>query len=632
MSFLAPAGLFLLALAIPIILLWMFRQRREPLEVPTNFLWRRAAEEERVSPVIRKLLRSLLLFLQLLAILLLALAGAQAVLDLTLEGRSRRVIILLDHSASMGAIEEDGRTRLDRAKGKIRELLGNFRRADRAMLVTFHRTARIVSGFTEDEDALAASLTGISASDAGTDPAVALALADAATAALPEGAVEVFLLSDGAFPALPELPGRLKEAPFSFIALGEATENAGIVGLDVSTGLSREPHAFLRVANAGDEPVTRTLSLLRGDDTLDAREVAIAARAVTPVSLDLTAWGPGAYEVRLEPGDALPADDVVRFVVRDVVFRRILVVTQGNRVLERLKSLHPTLEIYAIEPDGMPPDVGRFDLTIFDGVTPEGIIPGRGTLAPSAVWIDCVPKGGPVSLGLQLRNPDIVDWNRDHPLNRDTDWSEVLVASASPIDVAGRAVTLVEINAGPIAVALPGPGTRLVLGFRLQDSSLPLRLAFPIFFANVLESAFRQGSSGERGYVPSVSTFVRSLPPGATSPEVETAAGARVTLLPLPDGSVTFSGTDRAGFYSLRWAGDPPGDEVFAVSLTDEAEVDIRPRRAVEVAGVKKKSNPAAIEANFPLRRTLLLLTLLVLVLEWMIWLRGGRRRAPPRV
>ena len=78
MSFLAPAGLFLLACSVPIILLWMFRQRREPLEVPTNFLWRRAAEEERVSPVIRKLLRSLLLFLQLLAILLLALAGAPA--------------------------------------------------------------------------------------------------------------------------------------------------------------------------------------------------------------------------------------------------------------------------------------------------------------------------------------------------------------------------------------------------------------------------------------------------------------------------------------------------------------------------------------------------------------------------
>ena len=46
--------------------------------------------------------------------------------------------------------------------------------------------------------------------------------------------IEVFLFSDGAFPALPELPGRLKEAPFSFVGIGKATENAGIVGIDAS--------------------------------------------------------------------------------------------------------------------------------------------------------------------------------------------------------------------------------------------------------------------------------------------------------------------------------------------------------------------------------------------------------------
>jgi hypothetical protein len=68
------------------------------------------------------------------------------------------------------------------------------------------------------------------------------------------------------------------------------------------------------------------------------------------------------------------------------------------------------------------------------------------------------------------------------------------------------------------------------------------------------------------------------------------------------------------------------------VTLTDEAEVDIRPRNAVELAGEKKESDPSAVEANFPLRRTLLALAIAVLCLEWLLWLRGGRRRAPPRV
>jgi len=635
-SFLAPAGLFLLALAVPIILLWMFRQRREPLVVPTNFLWRRAAEEQRVSPVIRNLIRSILLLLQLLAILLLALAGANAVLDLAFEGRSRRIVILLDRSASMGTVEGDGEgngeTRLDTAKDRIRDLLGNFRRADRAMLVTFHKTARIASGFTEDEDAVAALLPGIVPADSGTDPAVALRVADAALAALPAGAAEVFLFSDGAFPGLPELPARLADAPFTFVGVGEAKENAAIVGIDVETGLERESRVFLRIANAGDEPLTRTVTLSTGDDAIDARDVTIAPRSVSPIGFDRGDRGAGAWEVRLTPGDALPADDVARFIRREVVFRRILVVTEGNPVLERLKKLHPTLEIYAIGADGTPPDVGRFDLTIFDGIVPEKIVPGQGSLGPSAVWIDCVPPESGIALGVRLRNPDLVDWNRNHPLNRDADWSEVLVAAASVIDAGERAVPLVEVNAGPVAVALPGPGTRIVLGFRLEESNLPLRLAFPIFFANLLESAFRQGSAGERGYVPGGDLYSRALPPGTDSAAVENPAGVTLDLTLLPDGSVAFADTDLAGYYGLSWDGDLPGEEVFAVSLTDEAEADIRPRSSVEMAGETKESDPTSVEANFPLRRTLLGLVLAVLLLEWLLWLRGGRRRAPPRV
>jgi hypothetical protein len=75
-----------------------------------------------------------------------------------------------------------------------------------------------------------------------------------------------------------------------------------------------------------------------------------------------------------------------------------------------------------------------------------------------------------------------------------------------------------------------------------------------------------------------------------------------------------------------------PGETTFAVSLLDEAEADIRPRKELEVAGERKKSDPAAVQANFPLRRTLLLLALAVLLAEWLVWLRGGRKRAAPRV
>ena len=112
MSFLGPAYLLLGLIAVPIILIWFLRQRREPLTVPTIFLWRRAMEEERVAPILRNLTRSILLLLQLLALLLLVLAAAGAVLNLALGGKSRRVILLVDRCASLGTVEAGGATRL----------------------------------------------------------------------------------------------------------------------------------------------------------------------------------------------------------------------------------------------------------------------------------------------------------------------------------------------------------------------------------------------------------------------------------------------------------------------------------------------------------------------------------------
>jgi hypothetical protein len=632
MSLLAPMGLLLLTLAVPIILLWMFRQKREPVEVPTNFLWRKAAEEERVSPIIRNLLKSLLLFLQLAAILLFALAASDVVLDLRLEGKARRVILLLDRSASMATIEGVGRTRLDMAREKIETLLSTFRGGDRAMLVTFHKSARIVSGFTEDEETLMAVLRGIRPTDAGTDPAEALRVAEAASAALPKGSAEILLFSDGAFPPIEALPEGLADSSFTFVGLGEKEQNAGITDLDLSAGLETPARLYVRVANPGLIELTRTLTLQRGDATLDAREATLAAGSTRKIVFDLAPWGPGAFEVRLDPADDFPADDVARAVLATTKYRRILVVTEGNDTLDRLKDLHPMLEVYAIAPGDPSPGLDRIDLTIFDGFSPEGIVPGEGRISNAALWLDCVPPGSGVTLAERLTNPVLVDWDRDHPLNRSVDWGEVLVAEASPVQAPVGAVPLLETTEGPLLAALPGAGLRVVAGFRLENSSMPLRLAFPIFFANLLENAFREGSAERQGYIRTGEVFQRPLPTGAAEIRIATPDGREVPLEPLPDDTVAYSDTERAGFYRVLWSGGETGEQPLAVSLLDPAETAIAPREVLEIGKDRKVSDPGAVEANYPLRRLLLVLALLVLLAEWLVWLRTGRRRTAPKI
>lgn len=631
MSFLAPAFLLAFLLAIPIVLLWFFRRKREELVVPTNFLWRKALDEERISPVLKRLVTSILLFLQLLALSILVLAAAEAVLDFRVGGAARTVVLLLDTSASMGAAEADG-TRMEIAKARAGELLDRLELADRAMAVAFDREARLLSGFTGDHDALRRMVANLEPRDAGSDPEEALRAAAAAVAGRPTGPVEVYLVSDGAFPAVTELPPGLEDAAFHFVGTGSAAANAGIASTRLETGLESPPRLFATVANTGPAAVSRTLSLVRGEAILDARELSIAAGEIAGAAFDLSAAGVGPYELHLEPADALPADDRAYVVYAEPPVRRILLVSDGNPVLERLRDFHPRLEVYRIPPAEVGADVGkgvgRFDLVVFDGVVPDAAVPGTGNLGPSAVYIACSPPDTGAIFGPLVENPDVVDWDRRHPLNRNVDWSDVLVAAAAPIRAGAGAATLVETTGGALVASLPGAGERIVFAFRLEDSNIALRLAFPIFFANLVDRVFHPGGGDGAGCVTAGAPIVRVLPAGQAEAVVADPTGREEAAARLPDGTILFGRTHAAGFYTVEIGATA---ETVAVSLLDEAEIDVAPRPTVNIAGAEIASDPGSVSAHVPLRRPLILAAVAILVAEWALWLRGvGRRRRKP--
>ena len=76
MSLLTPTALALLALSIPILLLWMLKLRRRNVTVSSTMLWSKLLRDREANAPWQKLRRNLLLLLQLaiLAALVLALA------------------------------------------------------------------------------------------------------------------------------------------------------------------------------------------------------------------------------------------------------------------------------------------------------------------------------------------------------------------------------------------------------------------------------------------------------------------------------------------------------------------------------------------------------------------------------
>lgn len=111
------------ALAGGVTLLYILRLRRRRVRVPFAQLWERVLKEKESTSLFRRLKRILSLLLQLLFLLLLVLAlGDPRLSSEVLEGR--HIILLVDTSASMRAIDGEGGTRMAAATRQARSSAG----------------------------------------------------------------------------------------------------------------------------------------------------------------------------------------------------------------------------------------------------------------------------------------------------------------------------------------------------------------------------------------------------------------------------------------------------------------------------------------------------------------------------
>src|ERR1043165_784179 len=146
---LAPWQWGLLGLVPPaIIALYFLKLRRLPLEVPSTYLWSRTIEDLHVNSLWQRLRQSLLLFLQLLVVALIALtllrpgwSGSK------LEGK--RFVFLIDTSASMGATDLPP-SRLDQAKRQAVDFIEEMEAGAVAMVISFSNVAKVEQAFTDN--------------------------------------------------------------------------------------------------------------------------------------------------------------------------------------------------------------------------------------------------------------------------------------------------------------------------------------------------------------------------------------------------------------------------------------------------------------------------------------------------
>src|SRR5262249_20192250 len=148
---LAPWQWAILAAVPPaIIALYFLKLKRQPLEVPSTYLWKRSIEDLHVNSLWQRLRQSLLLFLQLLLVglAMLALVGP-GWKGTKLEGE--RFIFLIDNSASMSATDvDDAADRLAESKKLAENLIDQMSSGMTAMIISFSDRPQVVQEFTDN--------------------------------------------------------------------------------------------------------------------------------------------------------------------------------------------------------------------------------------------------------------------------------------------------------------------------------------------------------------------------------------------------------------------------------------------------------------------------------------------------
>jgi hypothetical protein len=341
MSFLGPLGgsLFLwitVAAGLLAVGAYIIKMRRRRFEVPFSHLWKRVLEQKDANALWKQLKRlmSLLLILAILGLVLFA------ALDPTLgaiDRKARSVVILIDASASMKAMDGDeaGKiSRMEAARRRADSLIDSMGGGDLAMIMKVDGQATPLSRFSSDgpmlhkiihgvtgadrdevraqeaeratraraqqaagqkgDDAPSKLLDGIQASDTPAD--LTRALGAAADALRDRPNPLIVLISDGAYPeaqlglvswdaAAPvAAPAKnlamvdLSKVDVRYMPVGRRSDNVGIIAFNVRRYIANKAayEVYIEVQNFGTEPAHRQLALYNGDTAVDIKRIDLA--------------------------------------------------------------------------------------------------------------------------------------------------------------------------------------------------------------------------------------------------------------------------------------------------------------------------------------------------------------------
>ncbi len=625
-TFAAPAAAWLFALLLPLGAFFFLKLRRPRQEISSLALWQQVLNDARVNSPFQRFKRNILLLLQLLLLALLALAATQPVWHRG-PAHAHRLPVLVDCSASMAALDKPGgASRLDEAKRRARELIEHLLPGQEICLISFAQTAHKLTGFTDDTRALLAALASIQIEDVPGSVEDALRLAQALNRTTPFD--ETVVLSDGNFPAQANFDLSFK---LNYQRLPAGGPNLGIVACN-----ARRPAAenrwevFVEVVGSATASDGAQIELSHDSAVLATERIAATTTGGKPSArLTFSVDGNQSMDlrVRLVPDgfDSLAADNTAFLTLPAIRPLAVYAAPTLGSWRHALRALDG-IRVYPPEdPADKEAPPAAYDLAIVD----------QPDAAPANTRMVCTVGFLPVDveklLTVETASSGVVDWRRDAPLLQHVELADLVLSEQPTVrpnvtdgDFANAGYdVLIQGTRGPLLLTKRDDSRQTVHWlFHPDRSTLPYRVGFPVFIANLVGAAMK-----ENGLADAEAAHTGALAPLTAPPsrvyEIAGPAGVRVQARSDEHGTLSGVNAPTVGEYRVLDGGTERarvGVGLLSVAETTLDGVDtIRFSEQLSVA-----AQTTTLRTDRPVWFPLALAAFGLLLFEWWFYQRRG--------
>ncbi len=437
------------------------------------------------------------------------------------------------------------------------------------------------------------------------------------------------IISDGGLPAQLPVPttGELRYVP-----IGASDDNIGFGALALRATNDDQPQLLASIENYSSQPKAATLSLFLDDELFHARQITVPANSTETVVMD--AWGADVLRAELSPLsgtdqlDSFAVDNVAWTVFRPPVTGGVLYVSEdGNLFVEQVLAALPQVAAFrANDVNTLPED--PFDVYIFDGVVPQQWPDGETLLINPPVGNTLIDVGEAQAVA------GAVDVQQtDHPIQRFLDWRDIQFGAYSALqpNPTSGLQTLVTLNGDPIVVAGTIERRRIVvLGFDIRQTDLPLQIAFPILFSNLIEWLTPSTVIEAAGDIVRPGDAVTIRPDIAADEIAILPPNSDPIFVPATASEIVYTDTNTPGVYWVA-AGNPDTDTLvdgnfFAVNLYSALESQISPQTELPIIqATQTVTDEADNSGRYEFWRWVAAIAAGVMLLEWW-WYQRQRQ------